>query len=253
MNIYEHFLTKNGCYGASIIVPKGIIVHSTGANNKYLRRYIQPDDGRLGVNKYKNDWNRPGVDKCVHAMIGLDKDDNICTYQLLPWQNCAWGVGRGPKGSYNYSPTGYIQFEILEDDLKDINYFMKAFTEAVHLCAYLCKLYNLPVNRVISHHEAHLEGYASGHADCDHWLKKFNKSMDWFRNMVEIELHKDDLTFLIPEPEPVKKEWTEALPGEGLSRIAKRSGITLAEIKALNPNIVPPLYIVRKGQKVRIK
>ena len=34
------------------------MVHSTGANNPYLRRYVQPDDGELGKNRYDNDWNR---------------------------------------------------------------------------------------------------------------------------------------------------------------------------------------------------
>ena len=37
---------------------------------------------------------------------------------------------------------------------------------------------------IISHHEAHLRGYASNHADCDHWLGKFGKNMDWFRSRV---------------------------------------------------------------------
>lgn len=43
------------------------MVHSTGANNPNLRRYVQPDDGVLGVNSNQNDWNRPGLEVCVHA------------------------------------------------------------------------------------------------------------------------------------------------------------------------------------------
>lgn len=50
-----------------------------------------------------------------------------------------------------------------------------------------------------------------------------------------------------------KAEYTQARMGEGLIRIAQRCGITLEEIKALNPNIKPPMYIVRIGQNVRIK
>lgn len=53
-----------------------------------------------------------------------------------------------------------------------------------------------------------------------------------------------------PADEPV---YTIARAGEGLIRIAKRSGITFAEIKRLNPNIKGPVYLVRIGQKVRIK
>ena len=56
-----------------------------------------------------------------------------------------------------------------------------------------------------------------------------------------------------PEVKPVEKEYTTAKLGEGLIKIAKRSGITFDEIKRLNPNIKAPLYIVLLGQKVRIK
>ena len=45
MNLRKLILTENACYKAGkTIVPKGIMVHSTGANNPYLKRYIGPDD-----------------------------------------------------------------------------------------------------------------------------------------------------------------------------------------------------------------
>ena len=47
--------------------------------------------------------------------------------------------------------------------------------------------------------------------------------------------------------------YTTAKIGEGLIKIAHRCGITLDQIKKLNPNIKPPLYIVHIGEKVRIK
>ena len=40
---------------------------------------------------------------------------------------------------------------------------------------------------------------------------------------------------------------------EGLIKIANRSGITFEQIKKLNPEIKAPMYLVRLGQKVRIK
>lgn len=49
------------------------MIHSTGAENPNLRRYVQPDDGTLGVNPNGNDWNRPGLDVAVHAFIGLTR------------------------------------------------------------------------------------------------------------------------------------------------------------------------------------
>lgn len=70
------------------------MVHSTGANNPYLRRYVQPDDGELGKNRYDNDWNRPGLPVCVHAFLGKKAGGGIAVYQTLPWEVQAWHCGR---------------------------------------------------------------------------------------------------------------------------------------------------------------
>jgi N-acetylmuramoyl-L-alanine amidase len=178
-------LTKNDCYKAKKrMTPKGIIVHSTGANNPNLKRYVGPNDGRLGENHNKNHWNHPGLSTCVHAFIGKDKDGIVCTYQTLPLYYCAWGVGSGKKGSYNYDPA-YLQFEICEDNLTDETYFKKVMKEAQELCARWCEEFNLSAKDVISHKEAHAKGYGSNHGDCDHWLKKHGKNMKWFRKEVE--------------------------------------------------------------------
>lgn len=183
MDIIKAYQTKNDCYKtARAMTPKGIVVHSTGVNNKNLKRYVYAPD-ELGRNVYGNHWNRAGVQKMVHGFIGLDKNGNVRVVNTLPYTYCAWGVGRGSKGSYNYNPA-YIQFEICEDNLKDEAYFNEVFRLAIEYCAYLCKAYNLPVEDVISHSEANKRGYASNHSDCDHWLKRYGKSMDWFREEV---------------------------------------------------------------------
>ena len=188
MDIRKCILTNNDCYKAGLrIKPKRIVVHSTGANNKTLKRYVQPDDGTLGTNKYNNSWNRPKLKKCVHAFIGCVASGAVMVYQTLPWDMRSWGCGKGKKGSYNDSA---IQFEICEDNLKDISYFNAAFEKATDLCAYLCIMYDIPVSEVVSHKEAHKRGYASGHGDCDHWLKKHGKDMDWFRSVVADKIAK---------------------------------------------------------------
>ena len=185
MDYNKLLFTKSDCYKAKRkMVPKGIVVHSTGVNNSSLKRYVGPDDGRVGTNPYNNHWNQPGISSCVHAFIGKDKAGKVCTYQTLPLNICAWGVGKGSKGSYNYSPA-YLQFEILEDALKDRTYFNKVMKEAQELCAKWCKEYDIPVSCVISHKEANQKGYGSNHKDCDHWLKKFGKDMKWFRAEVK--------------------------------------------------------------------
>lgn len=195
MDFNKLIFTENDCYKVGRpMTPVGIVVHSTGTNNTSLRRYVNPDDGRLGRNKYGNHWNRSGVAKCVHAFIGKDKDGKVCTYQTLPLDIACWGCGKGSKGSYNgyyrvnniwYYSIPYLQFEICEDNLKDATYFKQVMREAQELCAMWCKEFNIPIEDVVSHKEARTRGYASNHGDIDHWLKKFGMTMDDFRNRVK--------------------------------------------------------------------
>ena len=187
MKIYQCILKNNDCYKAGKkIVPKQIVVHSTGANNPSLKRYVQPDDEILGKNQYNNHWNRSGVSKCVNAFIGKDNNGIVKVYQTLPWTMRPWGCGKGKKGTYNDSA---IQFEICEDALNDAKYFGEVFAAAIELCAKLCHDFNIPVTEVISHKEANSRGYASNHGDCDHWLKKFGKDMNWFRSQVAAKVN----------------------------------------------------------------
>lgn len=185
MNLKKLILTENECYKSGRkIKPKGIMVHSTGANNPYLRRYVGPDDGILGENQYNNHWNqhRPsGRQVCVHAFIGKLENGSIATYQTLPWDHRAWHAG----GEANDS---YIGFEICEDELTDANYFHKIYKEAVELCAYLCKQYGLMENNIICHSEGYKMGIASNHSDVMHWFPKHGKSMDDFRTDVKKSL-----------------------------------------------------------------
>lgn len=181
-------LTKNDCYkSARKIVPKGIVVHSTGANNPNLKRYVQPDDGVIGKNAYNNDWNRSGLDVCVHAVIGKDKSGNVKCYQTLPFNYACWGVGSGSKGSYNYNPA-YIQFEMCEDGLTDKNYCKKVYDKAVSFCVYLCKKYKISVDNIVSHKEAGVKGYGSKHVDPTNWWNKHGYTMNGFRKDVKAKL-----------------------------------------------------------------
>lgn len=175
MKLYKIIFEKNACYKAGKkIVPKGIMVHSTGANNPNLKRYIAPDDGLIGKNTLGNHWNRSGVSKCVHAFIGKQKDGSVATYQVLPWDHRGWHCGKSGNDTH-------ISFEICEDNLKDATYFAKVYREAVELCAYLCKKYNLTEKDILCHSEGYKKGIASNHSDVMHWFPKHGKSMDTFR------------------------------------------------------------------------
>jgi hypothetical protein len=189
MNLHKLILTNNACYKAGrTITPKGIMVHSTGANNPNLKRYVGPDDGLLGKNQYGNHWNQNNPDSrqvCVHAFIGKLADGSIATYQTLPWNMRGWHCGSGSKGSGNDT---HISFEICEDGLTDTAYFNKVYTEAVELCVYLCKQYRLTEKYIICHSEGYKLGIASNHGDVMHWFPKHGKSMDTFRADVKAGL-----------------------------------------------------------------
>jgi len=161
------------------------VVHSTGANNPNLKRYVDAPS-EVGVNQYGNHWNtaKPsGRSVCVHAFIGYDKNKEIRVAEILPLNFCCWGVGQGKKGSYNYNPA-YIQFEICEDSLADKVYYQKVFSTAAQYCAELCRTYNIDVDKIVGHCEAYKLGYGSNHGDPEHWMKNFGETMEDFRKRV---------------------------------------------------------------------
>ena len=182
MNLHKQIFTNCDAYkAAKTITPKGVMVHSTGANNPNLRRYVGPDDGLLGENSYKNHWNQPGVGASVHAFIGKLADGSVATYQVLPWNYKSGHCYRGKKGSGNDT---HLSFEICEDGLEDGAYFAAVYREAVELTAMLCRLYDLdPLadGVVIDHAEGYRRGIASNHGDVGHWFSKHGKTMDDFR------------------------------------------------------------------------
>lgn len=214
MNLHECILTKNECYSKGRKMsgpPIGIMVHSTGANNPNLKRYVQPDDGLLGVNTSGTAWNQPrpdGRQVCPHAFIGLLGDGTtVATYQTLPWEWRGWHSGSGKKGTCN---DRYIGFEICEDSLADSIYFSKVYQEAVDLCVYLCQKFSLTEVNIICHSEGYKMGMASNHADVMHWFPKHGKSMDTFRADVKTRLSTTDR----PEVEGTKTYTLHtALPG----------------------------------------
>lgn len=245
MDIIKAYATNNDCFKKNQKMPKGrpegIVVHSTGVNNPYLKRYVDAPN-EVGVNRYGNTWNQSGVSKCVHAFIGYDKDKRVRVANILPYDTCCWGCGNGAKGSYNYRPA-YIQFEICEDDLTNDVYFTEAFDLAIEYCAYLVDEFDIPIENIVSHHEANGQGYASNHGDCDHWLKKFGKTMDWFRSQVKSKLE--------PKPEaPGTDVEYVVVKGDSLSRIASRYGTTWQKLAEYN-NISNP-SLIRIGQVIKI-
>ncbi|GHV06520.1 hypothetical protein FACS1894217_05360 [Clostridia bacterium] len=222
---------NNACYKAGrTITPKGIMVHSTGANNPCLKRYVGPDDGLLGKNQYNNHWNQDkpdGRQVCVHGFIGKLADGSVATYQTLPWNHRGWHCGSGSKGSGNDT---HISFECCEDGLTDKAYFEAVYREAAELCAYLCKEYSLDPTAdgvIIGHYEGYQRGIASNHGDPQNWWPKHGKTMIDFRAYV-----KQLLEASIPAPSTPPTTGKTPIMGESVCTAAQLN----AYVKKNNPN-----------------
>lgn len=221
LRIYRQFFTNSDCYKANVRQTSvGVQVHSTGANNPFLRRYVQPDDGRLGINTNGNSHNRPGVDVCANAYIGKMLDDTVAVYQTLPWDMRCWISGKGENGNAN--KLGYIGYEICEDDLNSEWYFNAAvMTAAVNLTAHLCEIMGTTPDTVVDrfiegdalavmdHNELAARGLASGHADITHWLRRYGKRMSDFRKEVALAMSEGVEVEYIDADELPQEEWTE--------------------------------------------
>ena len=257
MRLIKCMLTANDCYKAGrTITPKGVMVHSTGANNPLVARYVQPVEGQkdeaqlkaeIGGNRNASDWNNPGLDVCTHAFVGKLADGGVGTVQTLPWNHRGWHAGTGTSGGS--ANNTHIAFEICEDDLTDEGYFRKVYQEAVELAAMLCKTYNLnPLadGVVICHSEGYQRGVASNHADVMHWFPKFGKSMDTFRADVSKAMTPAQVK---PQP-PVSGKTYTVVKGDTLSEIAQKYGTTVDTLVQLNGIKDPNLIVV--GQVLKL-
>lgn len=207
-------MTQSTCYkGTTRMKPVGVLWHSTGANNPYLWRYVQPDDNAadrdklislIGKNNNRNDWNHMYVQAGLNAWIGKLADGTVTTVQTMQWDYKPWGCGSGANGSCN---SGWIQFEIAEDSLTNADYFNKVYAEACEITAYLCKMYGIDPNgytmlngvkvpNILCHADSHKLGLGSNHGDVNHWFPKFGKSMETVRK---------DVAALLGSSQPVTK------------------------------------------------
>lgn len=206
------FMRQSTWYkNASDVRARGVLWHSTGANNPTIKRYVQPDDNApdqaellniIGVNKNGNDWNHVVREAGVHAWIGKLADGTVSTVQAGPWDKKGWGCGSGKKGSCN---NGWIQFELCEDSLDDRDYFEAVYREGVELTAYLCTLYGMDpqgtvknngvtVPVILCHQDSYRLGLGGNHADVYPWFNRYGKTMDDVRADVARLMKGDDET-----------------------------------------------------------
>ena len=268
--------TQSRCYGVKrqSAKPIGIVVHSTGANNATIKRYSQPSDNDpkrgellalLGTNTYGNHWNRADVSKSAHYIIGKLADGSVATVQNLPEDIASWTSGQGKKGSYNYDPVAHIQFEICEDNLWGESYFKAVYKDATELCADICYRHGWDASVIVSHKEAHAKKYASNHADIDHWLKNFKRTMKDFR--AEVQRLLDEMK-IKPTPEKITlysvmandldKETADAmiaeLTGKGHAPIVNSYEVEVPKHEA--PEVIPEEPApeeIKVGSNVKVK
>ena len=191
ITIAQKFTTRNRCYtNASPITVKGIVLHSTGTNQPL-------------ASKYFDSYNSGSISKAVHAFLQADG----YVMQTLPWTYKAWHCG----GSYN---NDHIGIEICEpstikytggaqwiDNNPEVTmkHMLAAYKVAVELFGNLCIMFNLnPLadGVIVSHHEAHMRGKASGHSDVEHIWNKLGLSMQQFR----IDVSSYMRTSIVPTP-----------------------------------------------------
>lgn len=257
IRIIKAHQTKNRCYQQGRkVTHSGILVHSTGAVNRNLKRYVDATE-YLGENTNGNHWNTEKAEKAVHAFIGYDKDEKIIVAECLPLDISCWGSGSGKNGSCNRT---HIQFEICQGSDTDAAYYKASIAVAEKYCAHLCKERGWTANDIISHKEAAEAGKASNHGDPDSWMKKFGDSMDQFRSRVNVLL---GVTVTVKQPEPKPElEKTEAVAtaftwytvkkGDSLWQIAKKqlgNPNRHKEIRTLNGLTSDKLTI---GQRLKI-
>lgn len=257
MDLFDCILYDNDCYKKNTVIKKvtGIVVHSTGTDGAKttLKRWVQPSKSdpnykellnKIGVNKNGNSWNRSGVQKSVHAIIGELANGNIAVCHTLPYTMCCWGVGSGSKGSYNYNPQAHLQMELVEDGLTSDAYFNDVYNAAIEYCAYLCKKFSLDVSTICSHTEAYKAGYGSNHGDPEYWFKLHGKTMATFRRDVLAKIEggnniddvKHDNTTETPVTYTVVK-------GDTIEKISKKYGVSVDAIIKANIAKYPKMTV----------
>jgi len=188
MTIKTHYMKNNPCYiNARVTDKQGIMLHTTGATNKFLSRYVAPDDGTIGKNKYNNDWNRTTLNGeplglAVHGFIGESKMGDVLAYNVIPYEYETWNCG----GSGNQT---HISWEICEGNPTDKVYFDKAWNVAVTAFAEICIQYGWGINRITSHVEGYKRGIASNHGDPNIYFSHFGKTMRDFRLAVKDKIN----------------------------------------------------------------
>lgn len=104
---------------------------------------------RMTESSGKTDTTITGISRWIGRFVCMALSGNCRTVLSLLIRRFlgSQGMACGRCGQTTHMPA----FEICEDGLADRSYFEKVYKEAIELCAYLCRLYNLnPLETVSS-------------------------------------------------------------------------------------------------------
>lgn len=187
MEIKTNYMTKNGLYNKSkIINVKGIILHSVGCAvdtaEEWWDRWNKPSYKSALVHGFIDDKKAIIAVPCMETKGKAQKAYHVANdsthNRYLGFEMCEYGGIKYTGGSsWDHSNEAQV-----------IAYASKTYKNAVELFAKLCTFHGLdPLadGVILSHHEAHQRGIASGHADVEHIWNYGDFTMDQFRKDVK--------------------------------------------------------------------
>lgn len=187
MNIKIQYLEKNRYWNNPMMIPTGLVLHSTGS----------PQPKAQSQFAY---YNSPTPKASVHAFIDGETGDVLQTW---PWEKRAEHAG-GAANAYTIGIemcepadmryySGSATLEYFDRD-KCVPVVERAYKTAVKLFALLCEAYNIPPSRIWGHGELKELGLStSTHVDPEHLWKQLSLpyTMDGFRKDVTDVLNAD--------------------------------------------------------------
>lgn len=179
--------------------------HAGGsANNNYMSFEIcEPDEttflikptvktdqwnSRFAVESIQTQLKLLGYyDGQVDGSYGPKSESAVKKYQLDNQLTPDGIVGRITWDKLSREESSVCRYDA--NDPKTKEYFEIVYNNSVNLCSYLCWMYDINPENIISHAEGHKLGIASNHSDVSHWFPHHNKNMDIFRRDVTDKLN----------------------------------------------------------------
>lgn len=167
--IIQKFVTKNRTY--KILKPVGAALHETAnAGSTALNHFTYFNSG----------------DRSALAHLFVDWNDINDIIQLAPLNECTWHA-KEPANSM------FISVEMCRPKTHNVEQFNKVWDKCVWLFADLfvntLKITTVTKENLMSHDEIRLKWKKTSHTDPTALLKEYGKTMDNFRNAVQMKIN----------------------------------------------------------------